>query len=66
MEAIEKFGPWIDLSNGKRVSTRIVSEQHMKEDFGRIPSVQDWLQHLDVQPWMASAARNLTRELSHL
>jgi hypothetical protein len=59
MEAIEKFGPWINLSNGRRVSTRIISEQHLIEDFGRIPSVQDWLQHLDPQPWMAKAALKL-------
>jgi hypothetical protein len=59
VEAIEKFGDWLTLSTGRRVSTRLVCEQHMMEDFGRLPSVQDWLQHLDPQPWMANAAQKL-------
>lgn len=61
--AIDKFGPWLDLSNGKRVSTRLVSEQHLMEDLGWLPAVDDWLRHLAVQPWMASAARKLSQEL---
>ncbi len=62
-EAIERFSPWLTLSTGKRVSTRLVAEQHLMEDLGWLPTVQDWLQHLDVQPWMASAARKLSKEL---
>lgn len=64
-QAVEHFGPWITrASDGKRVSTRLLSEQHLMEDLGVLPTVQDWLQHLDVQPWMASAARKLSRELA--
>jgi len=27
-------------------------EQHVNDDLGWVPTVKDWLQHLDVQPWM--------------
>ena len=63
LEAIDRFGPWLNLSNGKRIGTRLIAEQHLIEDFGRIPSVQDWLENLTAQPWMASAARRLSAEL---
>ncbi len=38
------------------VPTRWVGEQHVKEDLGWIPTVQDWLRHLRVQPWMRRVA----------
>jgi hypothetical protein len=31
---------------------RTVGEQHVKDDLGWIPSVKDWLQHIQLQPWM--------------
>lgn len=38
----------------KKVSVRDVAEQHILEDFGGkyIPSPQDYLEHMDFQPWM--------------
>src|SRR4051794_7800805 len=38
-------------SDGKQVPTRIIGEQHVREDHGRIPTIQDWLQNLPVEPW---------------
>jgi hypothetical protein len=46
------FGVAITNSNGKRVPVRQIAEQHVMDDLGWIPSVKDWLQHIDVQPWM--------------
>lgn len=40
-------------TDGDHVPVRLVGEQHVREDCGRIPSVQDWLGHIRVQPWMA-------------
>ena len=37
------FGNTITLSNGKKIPTRWVGEQHIAEDLGFIPSMQDWL-----------------------
>ena len=46
------FGTTLTNSDGKVIPVRWVGEQHVKEDLGRIPSVQDWLKNLMPQPWM--------------
>lgn len=46
------FGVSIRNSDGRMVPVRYVGEQHVKEDLGRVPTVQDWLQNLAPQPWM--------------
>ena len=48
------FGVIIKNSIGKEVSVRDVAEQHILEDFGMrfIPTPQDYLQELEIQPWM--------------
>lgn len=50
--AEEKFGAYIVISTGKMVPTRIIAEQHVKEDMGFIPTVKDWLDNLSSQKWM--------------
>lgn len=62
--AIERFGPWITrASDGKRVSTRQLGEQHLMEDLGWLPTLDHWLRHLEVQPWMVEASQKLSRLL---
>jgi hypothetical protein len=46
------FGITIVNSNGDLVPVRYVGEQHVKEDLGRIPTVQDWLTEISPQRWM--------------
>ena len=46
------FGVTLTNSDGKEVPVRLVGEQHVNDDLGWVPTVKDWLQHLDVQPWM--------------
>jgi hypothetical protein len=46
------FGVTIVNSDGERVPVRYVGEQHVKEDLGRIPTVQDWLSQISPQRWM--------------
>lgn len=53
--AEEVFGVTITNSDGKVVPVRFVGEQHVKEDLGWIPTLQDWFKNLRVQPWMAKA-----------
>ena len=53
--AEEVFGPTTTNSAGKVVPVRWIGEQHVKEDLGWIPTLQDWFKHLRVQPWMAKA-----------
>ena len=55
------FGTTRVNSAGKTYSTRDVAEEHILQDLGRIPSVQDWLGNMKTQPWMASSiSRHLT------
>lgn len=35
----------------------------LMEDCGFLPTVDDWMRHLDAEPWMVNAARKLSREL---
>ena len=46
------FGSKITLSTGRVLPVRFVGEQHILEDLGRIPTVQDWLLRIQPEPWM--------------
>lgn len=46
------FGTVIVTSTGRQVPTRFIGEQHVQEDLGRIPSVQDWLGNIAPEAWM--------------
>ena len=53
--AEEVFGVTITNSDGKVVPVRFIGEQHVKEDLGWIPTLQDWFKNLRLQPWMGKA-----------
>jgi hypothetical protein len=53
----ERFGMTFTLSTGKVIPVRWVGEQHVKEDLGWIPTVADWLSHINPEPWMMGGAR---------
>ena len=46
------FGTVIENSDGKSVCVRDIAEQHVIEDLGWIPSLTDWLNEIDLKPWM--------------
>jgi hypothetical protein len=50
---IETFGDAV-LADGKMVPVKLIAEQHVNEDCGYIPTIQDWLQPLREKPgdWM--------------
>jgi hypothetical protein len=50
------FGPTITISTGRVIPTRYIGEQHVKEDLGWIPSLKDWFEHIEIQPWMLKVA----------
>ena len=58
------FGKTIVLSTGRVIPTRWVGEQHVTEDMGFIPSLSDWLIHIQPQDWM-SRSRKLSREVEN-
>ena len=57
------FGVTITLSNGNVLPTRYVAEQHVKEDLGHIPSMQDWFMNIMPKPWMGRTEK-IEKELN--
>lgn len=51
-ELERRFGPTITNSEGKLVPTRLIGEQHVREDCGHIPTIKDWLSRLMPTEWM--------------
>ena len=51
------FGVTITLSNGNVLPTRYIGEQHVKEDLGFIPSMQDWFGNIKPQSWMGKTEK---------
>jgi len=66
---VEKvFGTYITNSDGKQVSVRDIGEQHVLEDLGFIPSMEQWLNGLPIQAWMGGRSRDTqtkTRTISY-
>ena len=42
----------VKISTGRVIPTRWIGEQHIREDFGHIPSFVDWCRAIKPQPWM--------------
>jgi len=61
----DKFGEVICNADNKWVPVRSIAEQHIREDIGFIPSVQDWLKEMKPAKWMVSTRKNIlkTRKL---
>jgi hypothetical protein len=55
----------IRKSDGKPVPTRMLGEQHILEDMGFIPTVQDWMKEMKLKSWMMRGARALSKELEN-
>ena len=51
------FGTNITNSDGKLVSVRDIAEGHVISDLHFIPTVQDYLKHMTIEPWMSGAPR---------
>lgn len=51
-------------SDGKQVPTRLIGEQHVTEDCGFIPTIENWLDELPRKDWMVRGARALSQELT--
>lgn len=62
-ECVEKFGDYIVNSENKHVPVKLIAEQHVKEDCGYIPSLQDWLIHIEARPFMYTA-KKLSKEVA--
>ena len=47
------FGTIIVNSDGKDVSVRDIAEEHVIQDLGFIPTVEKYLNNMQIQPWMS-------------
>lgn len=55
------FGITMRNADAAIVSVRDVAEQHVIEDLGKIPTLQDYLEHMTMQPWMGGTERGKRR-----
>ncbi len=54
------FGDTIVNSDGKAVPVRAIGEQHVLEDMGWIPTLNDWLKTMTVEPWMGRKKKDVS------
>ena len=54
-------GTYITNSDGKPVSVRDVAEQHVLEDLGFIPTLQDYMEDMKIKPWMTGMRKVVRR-----
>ncbi len=57
------FGHSIINSEGKEVFVRYIGEQHVIEDLGFIPTVQDWLNCMSQDKWMMFRNQQMKRKI---
>lgn len=63
--AEQVFGDYVTNSEDKMVEVRQIAYDHIYEDCGFIPTVEDWMKHIQVQPWMMKAdeSRKVRKEI---
>lgn len=62
----QQFGTTLINSDGKRVQVRDIGEQHVMDDLGFIPTIQDYLKEMPIQAWHGGPSvkkRKLSLEL---
>lgn len=60
---VEKtFGITVKNSSGKLVSVRDLAEDHVIEDLGFIPSLDNWLSNIEHQDWMLGGRRKEAKQ----
>lgn len=62
--AEQMFGHTIKNSDGRIIPVRLIAEQHVVEDCGFIPSIENWLDGLPLKEWMVTGAKPLSKELT--
>ena len=54
------FGTFIVNSEGKKIETRYIVINHIKEDLGFVPTIEQWVSCLPFKPWMGGQTVNQT------
>lgn len=53
------FGTTVRNNDGRAIPVRLIAEQHILEDLGRIPSFADWVRCIKPEPWMGRVGTRL-------
>jgi hypothetical protein len=56
--AEQLFGVYFINSSGREICTRDIAEDHIVQDLGFIPTIEKWLDHLPIHPWMLGDGAN--------
>ena len=51
------FGTYITNSAGKKVSVRDVAEEHIIQDLGFLPTLEKYLNNMEIKPWMSGTEK---------
>lgn len=57
------FGTFITLGNGRVVQVRDIAEQHVIDDMGTIPTLEDYLRGMPFYDWLGGPKRAATRTI---
>lgn len=57
------YGITITNSDGRKVSTRDIAEDHVLQDLGFIPTMEDWLKTMPIEGWMSGTKKTRTISL---
>jgi hypothetical protein len=62
---ISVFGNTIRIDSNKKVPVKLIAEQHVIEDCGFIPTIQDWMSPIKENPkdWMLKVKKKTTQVL---
>jgi hypothetical protein len=62
-DAIAHFGATLTISTGRRVPVSLIGEQHITEDLGFVPTLDDYIQMMTCPRWTSKRAKLLHRKL---
>jgi hypothetical protein len=56
----DKFGDYFQNSEGRTIATRDIGEEHVIQDMGRIPTLDDYLDGMPFYPWLGGPVKKIT------
>lgn len=55
------FGDFIINNDKKEVEVRYIVIEHIREDLGFVPTVQDWCKEINHKSWMGGVSKIITK-----
>ena len=60
-DAVARFGSTITISTGRKVPVSLIGEQHITEDLGFVPTLDDYIGMMTCPRWASKRAKLLHR-----